>query len=285
VWFLHQHSTRYPYLHYQVVYPISMVIQRTPYLQIYFKRCVTTLVPTPMNVQMKREASFSIQTGQVVEAKRLQRLTMFKTPIFNILLYAFGVIFTGLGVNLLLYSTFGAGSWDAVNEHMSLILNITLGTASLITNLSILLFIIVMNKSLKYLITLIPIFMIAVSMDFWDLIIFSRFTFTLPLHYTLLFSLGVLVLPFGLSCIIATKFPSMVYDELTFILMKLSNIPNFLFVRWFVEGFAIILAIVLGFIEGIGFGTIHIGSIFIAFVIGPLIKFYLHQLKKITSSK
>lgn len=219
-----------------------------------------------------------------MEAKRLQRLTMFKTPIFNILLYAFGVIFTGLGVNLLLYSTFGAGAWDAVNEHMSLILNITLGTASLITNLSILLFIIVMNKSLKYLITLIPIFMIAVSMDFWDLIIFSRFTFTLPLHYTLLFSLGVLVLPFGLSCIIATKFPSMVYDELTFILMKLSNIPNFLFVRWFVEGFAIILAIVLGFIAGIGFGTIHIGSILIAFVIGPLINFYLKQLKKITSS-
>lgn len=219
-----------------------------------------------------------------MEAKRLQRLTMFKTPIFNILLYAFGVIFTGLGVNLLLYSTFGAGSWDAVNEHMSLILNITLGTASLITNLSILLFIIVMNKSLKYLISLIPIFMIAVSMDFWDLIIFSRFTLTLPLYYTLLFSLGVLVLPFGLSCIIATKFPSMVYDELTFILMKLSNIPNFLLVRWFVEGFAIILAIVLGFIAGIGFGTIHIGSILIAVVIGPLINFYLHQLKKITTS-
>ena len=219
-----------------------------------------------------------------MEGKRHLPHTMFKNPLYNILLYAFGVIFTGLGVNLLLYSTFGAGAWDAVNEHMSIILGITLGTASLITNLSILTFIIIMNKSLKYVITLIPIFMIAVSMDFWDLIIFSRFSFSLPIHYTLLFSLGVITLPFGLSCIIATKFPSMVYDELTFILMKLSNIHNFLYVRWFVEGFAIVLAIVLGFIAGIGFGTVHLGSILIALVIGPLINFYLKQLKKITKS-
>jgi uncharacterized protein len=219
-----------------------------------------------------------------VEGKRHLPHTMFKNPLYNILHYAFGVIFTGLGVNLLLYSTFGAGAWDAVNEHMSIILGITLGTASLITNLSILTFIIIMNKSLKYLITLIPIFMIALSMDFWDLIIFSRFTFSLPFHYVLLFVLGVLLLPFGLSCIIATKFPSMVYDELTFILMKLSKISSFLYVRWFVEGFAIVFAIVLGFIAGIGFGTIHVGSILIAVIIGPLIHFYLNQLKKITKS-
>jgi uncharacterized membrane protein YczE len=207
---------------------------------------------------------------------------MFNSHFSKIILYAFGIFITGLGVNLLLRSTFGAGAWDAVNEHSSLILNISLGTASLITNITILLFIMIANKSFKYLITLIPIFSIAISMDVWDLIIFSNVVIDSTGLYILSYILGSLLLPLGLAFMISTHYPSMVYDELTFILMKIFKVKTFLYVRWGVEGFAILLGIVLGIIAGVGLGTIGIGSIMIAFIIGPLITFYIHVLKKIT---
>lgn len=214
--------------------------------------------------------------------KLLQQHIMSNFNVYKIILYAVGIFITGLGVNLLLRSTFGAGAWDAVNEHQSLLLNITLGTASLITNLTILLFIMIANKSFKYLITLIPIFSIAISMDIWDLVIFSNIVIDTTGLYILSYVLGSLLLPLGLAFMISTGYPSMVYDELTFVFMKLLKVKTFLYVRWGIEGFAIILGILLGVLAGVGLGTIGLGSIIIAFMIGPLISFYLRILKKTT---
>jgi uncharacterized protein len=210
-----------------------------------------------------------------------QQHIMFKNHLFKVLQYILGIFLTGFGVVLLIRSQFGAGAWDAVNEHSSLILNISLGTASLITNLTILLIIMIGNKSFKYLITLIPVFGIAMSMDLWDLVLFDFITIDTQFAYLSSLILGIFVLPFGLSLMISTGYPSMVYDELTLLLMKLLNIKSFLYVRWGIELFAIVFGILLGFIAGVGFGSIHIGSIIIAITIGPLITFYLNQIKKI----
>jgi uncharacterized membrane protein YczE len=203
----------------------------------------------------------------------------------KVLLYLLGIFVTGFGVVLLIRSTYGAGAWDAVNEHNSIILGITLGTSSLVTNLTILSIIIIGNKKLKYLLTLIPIFGIALSMDLWDLVIFDYIKInSLPMYITSLI-LGILILPLGLSFMISTGYPSMVYDELTLLLMKLLKVKSFLYVRWGVELFAIVLGITLGYIAGVGFGSIHVGSLVIALTIGPLITFYLNLLKKKTDAK
>ncbi len=65
----------------------------------------------------------------------------------RIMMYILGMFLAGGGVNFILRSSVGAGSWDAVNDHSRILFDITLGTASLITNFTILAFIIFIVKN------------------------------------------------------------------------------------------------------------------------------------------
>ncbi len=199
----------------------------------------------------------------------------------RIMMYILGMFIAGGGVNLILRSTIGAGSWDAVNDHSRILFGITLGTASLITNFTILTFILIYRKNLKYLIVIIPIFGIATMMDIWDIVILHEiYPFGL-FDQILWFILGSILLPFGLSLMITTKFPSMVYDEMTFAFMEILHINNFLKVRVGVELLAVLIAITQGLVIGIGLGSVSIGTVILAITVGPMIDYFIKLVNKI----
>lgn len=204
-------------------------------------------------------------------------LKVFKSKWFyiRILMYVIGMFIAGGGVNLILRSSIGAGSWDAVNDHSRILFEITLGTASLITNFTILTFILMYRKNLKYLIVVIPIFGIAMMMDIWDIIILNDMNPTSVFQQISWFILGSILLPFGLSLMITTKFPSMVYDEMTFAFMEILKINNFLKVRVGVEVLAVLIAILQGIFIGIGLGSVSIGTVILAITIGPMIDYFI----------
>lgn len=204
-------------------------------------------------------------------------LKVFKSKWFyiRILMYVIGMFIAGGGVNLILRSSIGAGSWDAVNDHSRILFGITLGTASLITNFIILTFILMYRKNLKYLIVVIPIFGIAMMMDIWDIIILNDMNPTSVFQQISWFILGSILLPFGLSLMITTKFPSMVYDEMTFAFMEILKINNFLKVRVGVEVLAVLIAILQGIFIGIGLGSVSIGTVILAITIGPMIDYFI----------
>ncbi|MFA7423213.1 MAG: hypothetical protein WCZ00_05700, partial [Acholeplasmataceae bacterium] len=54
-------------------------------------------------------------------------------------IYLLGIMITGLGINVLLRSTLGAGAWDTVTNNFSELVHISLGTASAIINITVLL--------------------------------------------------------------------------------------------------------------------------------------------------
>lgn len=199
----------------------------------------------------------------------------------RIMMYLLGMFIAGGGVNLILRSTIGAGSWDAVNDHSRILFGITLGTASLITNFTILTFILIYRKNLKYLIVIIPIFGIATMMDIWDIIILNDMNPVGLFEQIIWFIIGSILLPFGLSLMITTKFPSMVYDEMTFAFMEILHISNFLKVRVGVEVLAVLIAITQGLIIGIGLGSVSIGTVILAITIGPMIDFFIKLVNKI----
>lgn len=199
----------------------------------------------------------------------------------RIMMYLLGMFIAGGGVNLILRSTIGAGSWDAVNDHSRILFGITLGTASLITNFTILTFILIYRKNLKYLIVIIPIFGIATMMDIWDIIILNDMNPVGLFEQIIWFIIGSILLPFGLSLMITTKFPSMVYDEMTFAFMEILHINNFLKVRVGVEVLAVLIAITQGLIIGIGLGSVSIGTVILAITIGPMIDFFIKLVNKI----
>jgi len=206
------------------------------------------------------------------------------------IIYLLGILVTGLGVNILLRGALGAGAWDTVVYNLKLFfnnilkVNITLGTVSFIIYAIVLAFVIIYNKKLKFLFVLIPIFGISLAIDFWDIVIFGSYYPTIIWIRLVLFILGIFTLTLGLSLIIVTKYPAMVFDELTLIMMKIFKSKSFFKTRIFIELFAIILASVLGFLSQMGFGAVNFGSFLLALIIGPMIEFQLKWLNKCTKS-
>lgn len=205
-----------------------------------------------------------------------------KQVTIYVLIYFLAIVIAGLGVNLILRAELGAGAWDAVNVNFSELLNITIGTASAITNLILLSVVIISHKSLKYLVVLVPIFSIAISIDFWDILILGDFVINIFVLRILSMVLGITLISLALAMMIITKYPAMIYDEVTKLLMVLMKTSSFLKARIVLESSAIILAIIYGLIAGIGLGAVSYGSIFLAFIIGPLIQFHVRFLEKAT---
>ncbi len=206
------------------------------------------------------------------------------------LIYLLGIFVTGLGVNVLLRGALGAGAWDTVIYNLRSFLNgvlqwnVTLGTVSFMIYAIVLAFVIIYNKKLKFLFVLIPIFGISLAIDFWDIVIFGDFYPTILWVRLALFVIGIFTLTLGLSLIIVTKYPAMVFDELTLMMMKIFKSNSFFKTRIFIELFAIILASIFGFLAQIGFGAVNVGSFILALVIGPMIEFQLSWLNKCTKS-
>jgi uncharacterized protein len=197
----------------------------------------------------------------------------------RILLYVFGMILTGLSVNLILLSDIGAGGWDAVTYNLSVWTTLSLGTISALINGTIMLLIILVRQKLKYLWMFIPIFGIALSIDFWDVIVFDAFMKPNFIASLIIFIAGGLLLPFSLVLIVLSKFPAMVFEELTFVLMHILKMKSFLVTRLIIEGTAFVLAFVFGMAAGIGLGALNIGTLVISISIGPIMTFYLRLFK------
>ena len=196
----------------------------------------------------------------------------------RVIIYISGILVTALGINVLLRSELGAGAWDTVTNNFSALTNITLGTASAIINITVLLIVLIYNKKIKYLAIIVPIFGIALAIDFWDIIVFGDLDISLLWLKFVFFILGAFILTLGLSLMIVTRFPAMVYDELTLSLMRLFKVKKFFNMRIAIELFAIMLATIFGFLAGIGFGAVNLGSFLLAVALGPIITIHLKWL-------
>lgn len=202
--------------------------------------------------------------------------------ILRFVIYLLGILLTAFGAVLIIRSDLGAGGWDAVNTNLSELFGITIGQASMSINISLLLFLIIYRKNIKFLFVLFPIFTMGLGIDFWDLIVLKNLIPINLLQQILIFGGGFIALPIGLSMIILTGLPAMIFDELTIAFMDITKIDSFFKVRLGIEGTAIILASILGLIAGIGFGAVNIGTLIISAAIGPLISIYINLFKTIT---
>jgi len=200
------------------------------------------------------------------------------------LVYFLGIVMTGLGVNVLLRSSLGAGAWDTVIYNLraffkhNLNVDVTLGTVSFMIYVVVLAYVMWYYKKLKFLFVFIPMFGIALAIDFWDIVVLGNYLPEDMVIRVIFFVLGVFILTLGLSLIIVTKYPAMVFDELTIILMKVLHIKSFFLSRMYIELFAIILGTIFGFMSNIGFGAVNFGSFLLALIIGPMIQFQLKYL-------
>lgn len=218
---------------------------------------------------------------------RPPRKPFFQAHTIRIPQYLLGFLLLGLGVILILRSRLGAGAWDATTFNLSALLGSTLGIASFTINTVIMATLILFHKSLKYILIVIPMLMMSLTLDFWDILIFED-SFLLDAHFilkTMAYSVGLFILSFGLAVIITCDYIAGTIDELMLLVMKLLKTEKTFLIRLGIEMLAILLALLFGFLAGIGVGAVNLGSLSAGILLPPLLAFHLRWLKHVVYEK
>ncbi len=192
--------------------------------------------------------------------------------------YLFGFFILGLGVNSMIVSSFGAGPWDTVTYNLSELVNLSLGTTSVAIAVILMTIVLGYTRKWELLFMALPIILVGISLDFWDIIVFGDYLPLTILSRTIFYLLGVITIPLGLAFIISSKYPAFVFDELMIMLMDILKTDKVAPIRIGIEILGITLGIIFGFLAGIGFGAVGIGSVVMALVLGPILSFFLKML-------
>lgn len=208
----------------------------------------------------------------------------------SIVWYISGFFILGLGVNIMKASTLGNGAWDTVTINIRAFFNrnldmewVTLGMVSFVVSVTLFTIVLLYRKHVRYFFMLIPIFLVALFIDFWNILIFQdRFLTAVPLQL-LFYVVGSFILPLGLTMIIKSGFPAFVFDELMMMFVKVFKVKKITFVRLGIEFTGIAIGVIFGYlafysIDGT-FGAVNIGSFVFTFTFSPIMTMWFHVFK------
>ncbi|MBN2540516.1 MAG: hypothetical protein JXB08_03220 [Bacilli bacterium] len=208
----------------------------------------------------------------------------------HILFYLLGFIVIGLGVNVMKASTLGNGAWDTVTinvrDFLWRNLNqtwVTLGMISFTVSIIIMAIVLIYRKNVKFLFMLIPIALVALSIDFWNLVVFQERE-AMTLGYQILFYIvGILLLPLGLTLVVKSGFPAFVFDELMLMFVKIFKAKRITYVRLGIELLGITIGAIFGYLAYYAlngsFGAVDVGSFIFTLTLSPTMTVYFLLLK------
>lgn len=213
----------------------------------------------------------------------------------NIILYLSGFFILGLSVNLLKASTLGTGAWDTVYINAYTLFNkvlghswVTMGMLSFVMSFTIMIIVIGYRKKLKYLLMLIPVFGVALFIDFWNLLVFHDQVANRLGFQILFYLIGLLSLPLGLSLIVMSTFTAYVFDELMLMFVKITRAKKITYVRLVIEFIGISVGLIIGYYANYlydqTFGAVNLGSLILTFTISPVMAIY-YKIFKINHHK
>lgn len=199
----------------------------------------------------------------------------------NIFFYIVGFIILGLGVNMMKASTLGNGAWDTVTINIRGFFNlnvgwewVTIGMVSFVISLSLMVIVMSYRQKWRYIFMLVPIFLVAIFIDFWNIVVFQDQELTNTVLQILFYVLGIFVLPFGLTCIIKSSFPAFVFDELMMMFVTIFKAKKITYVRLSIELIGISIGALFGYltyfhIDGT-FGAVDLGSFIFTILFAPI---------------
>jgi uncharacterized membrane protein YczE len=222
---------------------------------------------------------------------KMAKITTFlKENRNNIIYYLSGIICLGFAVNIVKASTLGSGAWDTVTINIRDFFNInlgvdwiTLGMVSFSVSLIIMMIVLIYRKEIKYLLMILPIFLVALSIDSWNLIVFKDYESNVFLIRLIFYIIGILTLPLGLSLVVKSSFPAFVFDEWMLMMVKVLKAKRITYVRLSIEVLGILIGVVFGYLvyynlDG-SLGAVNIGSLIISVALSPLMALYFRFLK------
>ena len=140
-----------------------------------------------------------------------------KKSILKFTFYLGGAVILSLGIQFTILSRIGAGAYDALNYNLSVFLDISLGTAMIITTVILFIITMILKPRLEYFIGFLLAAFVGLMIDFFSKIIPSVDIFPLQVLY---FILGMLNIAFGVALIICSKMPMNAMDNLMMIIVR-----------------------------------------------------------------
>lgn len=209
----------------------------------------------------------------------------FKEFKYNIAFYLFGFLLMGFSINIMKASNLGNGAWDTAFINMRYFFNNTLnvhwisvGIVSFIISTFLMIIVISYRKKMIYLLMVLPILLLALSIDFWNIIFFKDQLADQIIYQLIFYTLGLLLLPLGLTLIVKSSFPAIVFDELMLMFVKITKAKRITIIRLIIEALGLGIGVLFGYltfyhVDG-SFGSVNIGSFILTFTIGPIMSFY-----------
>lgn len=205
--------------------------------------------------------------------------------------YILGMVFIAVGVAFMLKSGVGNSSWDTLHYSLEHLLHVSFGTATIIVATIVMITVMLLNKSFKYILMWIPVLIVGPLLDLSIFIFNANQVPTVFGMQLLYFILGLSILPLGGAFLIISKYPAGVFDELNLAIVRKLKLKSLLPTRVIMELTAVTTAYVLGRlaglsysfnqVEGIEYGNIGFGTLIFALTVGIYLKTYLKTFERI----
>jgi uncharacterized membrane protein YczE len=186
--------------------------------------------------------------------------------ITRFLFFMIGIAILTFGASLTLKASLGAGPWDALAAGQAKASGFTVGTWVIINGL-VLLFInaYLMQKQPQYF-AIITFFLIGTMIDFWLLKVLKEYNPQDLVHRASVLMLGIVLIAIGVTMYLHSHFPINPIDHFMVAIHTKFGV-SLMAAKTMAEMFALVFAILLK-------GPIGIGTLIVAFTIGPIIQFF-----------
>ena len=153
-----------------------------------------------------------------------------------------------------------------------------MGMLSFVMALTVMMIVLLYRKKWKYIAMLVPVFGVAIFIDFWNLLIFRDRVAEQLVFQIAFFAVGLLILPLGLTLFVKSTFTAYVFDELMLMFVKITKAKKITYVRLVIEFIGISTGLLIGYFSSYPydqtFGAVNIGSLVLTFTISPVMALY-----------
>ncbi|SDN74378.1 YczE/YyaS/YitT family protein [Alkalicoccus daliensis] len=180
--------------------------------------------------------------------------------------YLLGLISVSFGISLILLSELGAGPWDAFFVALQQNLGLTVGSWTFIIGFILILINGLLLKQRPDFSALITMFLIGSFLDFWLIFVFIDMELSLLTFRFLALFAGIFCIGAGVASYMQSNFARNPIDHSMIVFHTLTG-KSLAFSKTFLEVSVLLIALIIG-------GPIGLGTVIIAFGIGPLIQFF-----------
>ena len=175
-----------------------------------------------------------------------------------------GIIVLAFGTSICNYTGLGIDPFNAFCRGSSDLIGLSLGNVTLIAQLSIAIIVFCLDRKLIGIGTILPMIGFGYILQFfnWLLLQFIVFLLPIPVKFVLFF-IGMLFITLGMSIYMSTELGMVPYDCVSFVISKKTGKNPFM-LRVGLDISVAVIALLLH-------GPISVGTILIAFGIGPLL--------------